>query len=165
MKSTWKEKLGFGKGKGIILPSPIEGETRPITEVNDPTFSEKILGDGIAIQPKKGEVVSPVDGTVAILFETKHAISIVSEQGTELLIHIGLDTINLRGEFFRSYVKANDKVKTGDLLLEFDIDKILEAGYDLITPIVICNSAKYSDILTYTEKDVKQLDQIMVIKN
>jgi PTS system beta-glucosides-specific IIC component len=164
MLSTWKEKLGFGKEKEIVILSPIEGETRPVSDVNDPTFSEKILGEGIAIQPMKGEVVSPVDGTVAILFETKHAISILSEQGTEILIHIGLDTINLRGEFFRSFVKAKDKVKAGDLLLEFDIDKIKEAGYDLISPVVICNTAKYSEILTFTDKSVNKLDRIMILK-
>lgn len=165
MLSSWKEKLGLTKGRDIIILSPVEGETCPISEVNDPTFSEKILGDGIAIRPKKGEVVSPVDGTVAILFETKHAVSIVSEQGTEILIHVGLDTINLRGEFFKSFVKATDKVKAGDLLLQFDMDKILEAGYDLITPIVICNTNKYSNITAYTGKAVKELDRIMVLKN
>jgi len=165
MKKTWIEKLGLGKEKNIIILSPLEGVSCPISEVSDPTFSEKILGEGIAIQPTKGEVVSPVDGTVAIMFETKHAVSIISEQGTEILIHVGLDTINLRGEFFKAFVKANDKVKAGDLLLQFDMDKILNAGYDVITPIVICNTNKYLDITTYTGKSVKKLDQIMVLKN
>jgi PTS system beta-glucosides-specific IIC component len=164
MLSSWKEKLGFGKGRDIAILSPIEGETRSISEVNDPTFSEKILGEGIAVWPAKGEVVSPVDGTVAILFETKHAVSIISDQGTEILIHIGLDTINLRGEHFRSFVKANDKVKAGDKLIEFDIDKIKEAGYDVITPIVICNTAAYSNIQSFTGKTVKQMEQIMSLK-
>jgi glucose-specific phosphotransferase system IIA component len=165
LSSTWKERLGFGKEKEVIILSPIEGETHSITEVNDPTFSEKILGDGIAIMPTKGEVIAPVDGTIAILFGTNHAISIVSEQGTEILIHIGLDTINLKGEYFRPFVKANDKVKTGDLLLTFDIEKIKAAGYDLITPIVICNTAKYSKLRTNPGKVVNKLDQLIVLKN
>lgn len=164
MKKTWKELLGLKKDKDIVLLSPMEGESRSITEVNDPTFSERILGDGIAIIPKSGRVVAPINGRIAILFETKHAVSIVSEEGTEILIHIGLDTVNLRGEYFQSFVETNDLVKAGDLLLEFDLNKIKEAGYDLITPVVICNASTFSEICCFTGKEVKELDQIMVIK-
>jgi PTS system beta-glucosides-specific IIC component len=164
MKTSWKEMFGFVKSKDIIILSPIEGDTLPISEVSDPTFSEKILGDGIAIMPKKGEVVAPVDGTVVIMFETKHAISILSDQGTEILIHVGLDTVSLKGEFYKSYVKAKDKVKAGDLLLEFDMDKIKEAGFEIVTPIVICNTNAYAEIHANTGKSVKKLDQIMTLK-
>ena len=163
MASKFMEKLGFGKDNKLIILSPIEGDACPINEVKDPTFGEKILGDGIAIHPKKGQVVAPADGTVAILFETKHAVTIVSDQGTEILIHIGLDTVNLKGEHFRAFVKSNDKVKAGDLLLEFDMEEIAKKGYDLISPIVICNTAKYSDIETYPG-NVKELDKIMTLK-
>jgi PTS system beta-glucosides-specific IIC component len=158
------EKLGLGKEKNITIFSPIEGEACSLDKVNDPVFKEKILGEGIAIRPNKGQVFSPADGTVSLLFETKHAISIQSEQGTEILIHVGLDTVNLKGDFFTSYVKTNDKVKAGDLLLEFDMQKIKEAGYDLITPIVICNSAAYSEIIPHTGNVVKKLDKIITIK-
>jgi PTS system beta-glucosides-specific IIC component len=164
MKTSWKEMFGFVKSKDIIILSPIEGDTLPISEVSDPTFSEKISGDGIAIMPKKGEVVAPVDGTIVIMFETKHAISILSDQGTEILIHVGLDTVSLKGEFYKSYVKAKDKVKAGDLLLEFDMDKIKEAGFEIVTPIVICNTNAYTEIHTNTGKSVKKLDQIMTLK-
>ena len=162
--SAWMEKLGLGKEKNITIYSPIEGEACSLDEVNDPVFKEKILGEGIAVKPHKGQVFSPVDGTVALLFETKHAISIQSEQGTEILIHVGLDTVNLKGAFFTAYVKTNDKVKAGDLLLEFDMEKIKEAGYDLITPVVICNGAAYSEIIPHTGNTVKKLDKIITIK-
>lgn len=162
--SSWKEKLGFVKDKDIIIYSPIEGVACSLDEVNDPVFKEKILGDGIAIKPLKGQVLAPVDGTVALLFETKHAITIRSEQGTEVLIHVGLDTVNLKGEFFTSFVKTNDIVKTGDLLLKFDMEKIKEAGYDLITPVVICNSAAYSNIIPHSGNAVKEKDKIITIK-
>lgn len=164
-RASWKERLGLGKNKNIVILSPLEGDTIPINEVNDPTFSDKILGDGIAILPKKGEVVAPVDGTVVIMFETKHAVSIVSDQGTEILIHVGLDTVNLRGEFYQSYVNAGDKVEAGDLLLTFDMDKIKEAGYEIITPIVICNTDAYSEIRKVTGSAVNKLDQIMILKS
>jgi PTS system beta-glucosides-specific IIC component len=165
MLNTWKDKLGFGKDKNLIISAPMEGNACSLSEVNDPVFKDKILGDGMAIRPSRGRVVAPVDGTVVLLFETKHAITLRSEQGTEILIHIGLDTVKLSGEYFTSYVKTNDIVKTGDLLLEFDMEKIEKAGYDLISPIVICNTSAYSEIITYTGNSVKELDKVMMIKN
>jgi PTS system beta-glucosides-specific IIC component len=164
MLNTWKDKLGFGKDKSLIISAPMEGDTCSLSEVNDPVFKDKILGDGIAIMPSRGRVVAPVDGTVALLFETKHAISLRSEQGTEILIHIGLDTVKLGGEHFKSYVNTNDNVKAGDLLLEFDMLEIAKAGYDLVSPIVICNTTAYSEIITYTGNAVKELDKVMMIK-
>lgn len=143
--------------------APIEGELRSITEVSDPTFSQEILGKGVAIIPSKGRVVSPVDGKVALIFDTKHAISIVSEQGAEILIHVGLDTVQLKGEYFTSYIKNEDVVKAGDLLLEFDINQIKDAGYDVITPIVICNSSNYKAVDWVGEQKVQELDRIINI--
>lgn len=164
MTAAWKEFFGFGKEKGHILGSPMDGEAVALEQVDDPTFSEKILGDGIALIPCTGRVVAPVAGTIAIMFETGHAVSLVSEKGTEILIHIGLNTVNLKGKYFHPKVKANDKVKQGDLLLEFDLEQIIEAGYDPISPVVICNSATYSEITTFTG-ELKELDRLMVIKN
>ncbi len=161
--AAWKDLFGFGKEKGIVIGSPIEGEACSLDQVEDATFRERILGEGIAIIPKEGKVVAPVDGTVAVMFETGHAVSLISEQGTEILIHIGLDTVKLKGKYFTPKIKVNDKVKAGDLLLEFDMDKIKEAGYDLITPIVICNTSVYSEVIPYTGA-VKELDKILVIK-
>lgn len=154
----------FGQSNEIVIQSPIRGEVYEITEVKDPTFGDKLLGDGVAIRPETGRVVAPVDGTVATIFETKHAFTIVSDQGAEILIHIGLDTVNLKGEFYNAYVKDGDKVKTGDLILEFDMAKIREAGYDLITPVVICNTANFSKIDTMIGKKVEELDTIMRIE-
>ncbi|SCP97277.1 PTS sugar transporter subunit IIA [Anaerobium acetethylicum] len=153
----------FGNKKGVIQ-SPIEGKAVPISTVSDPTFGEEILGKGIAIQPAKGRVVSPVDGTVALMFDTKHAVSIVSDDGAEILIHIGLDTVKLKGKHFTAHAKADDKVKAGDLLLEFDIDKIAAEGYDVIAPVIICNTSDYATIDTVTGKNVKERDRIMVLK-
>lgn len=161
--AAWKDLFGFGKEKGIVIGSPIEGEACSLDNVKDATFSERILGEGIAIIPRKGRVVAPVDGRIAVMFETGHAVSLISEQGTEILIHIGLDTVNLKGKYFTPKIKVNDKVKAGDLLLEFDMDKIKEAGYDLITPIVICNTANYSEIKPYPGF-VSELGKILVIK-
>ncbi|MGL5312691.1 MAG: PTS sugar transporter subunit IIA [Peptostreptococcaceae bacterium] len=141
-----KEKLGMKENKGIQIGSPIEGEAVSITEVSDPTFAQEILGKGIAIKPNKGRVVAPVDGEIAIIFETKHAVSLATDQGVEILIHVGLDTVNLKGEHFTAHVKAGDKVKAGDLLIEFEPEKIKEAGYDTITPMVICNTADFAQI-------------------
>lgn len=157
------EKMGKKENKGIIISSPIEGEAVSIKEVNDPTFSQEILGKGIAIKPAKGRVVAPVDGEIALIFETKHAISIATENGVEILIHVGLDTVNLKGEHFKAYVKAGDKVKAGDLLVEFDVDKIKEAGYDTITPMVICNSADFSEVKESNLGNVKELDSVIEI--
>jgi len=148
----------------IIIKSPIKGEIYPITEVRDQTFKDKLLGDGIAIYPEKGRVVSPVDGTVAIIFETNHACSIVSDSGAEILIHIGLDTVNLKGQYYKSYVNNDSKVKTGDLLIEFDIEKIRAAGYDLITPIVITNTSSYKSVEGIRQGHVEELEALMKIE-
>lgn len=158
-----KETLGIKDKKNTIL-APIEGYACPLSEVNDPTFGQEILGKGIAIKPAKGRVVSPADGTVALVFETKHAVSIIGNSGEEILIHIGLDTVNLKGKYFITHVKAGDKVKAGDLLVEFDIEQIKEAGYDIITPIIICNSGEYKEVNAIASKEVKELDDIINIK-
>lgn len=147
----------------IIIKAPIKGEIYSITEVNDLTFKDKLLGDGIAIYPERGRVVSPVDGRVAIIFETNHACSIISDTGVEILIHIGLDTVNLKGNFYKSYVNNESIVKTGDLLIEFDIEKIREAGYDLITPIVITNTSKYKAVQGIAQGHVEELDGLLKI--
>lgn len=156
-----KEKISKKDSKSIFIGSPIEGEAVSIKEVNDPTFAQEMLGKGIAIKPSKGRVVAPIDGEITIIFETKHAVSLVNEQGVELLIHIGLDTVNLKGEHFISHVKVGDKVKAGDLLIEFDVEKIKEAGYDTITPMVICNTFEFADIKENIIGQVKELDQVI----
>ena len=107
------------------------------------TFSQEILGKGTAVIPSDGRVVAPADGLVTMVFDTKHAISMQTDNGAELIIHIGLDTVQLKGQYFDAHVAAGDKVKQGDLLLDFDIDKIKEAGYDVTTPVIICNTPQF----------------------
>ena len=162
MFNKLKEAFGMGNRKSVIL-APVQGEVCPLNEVSDPTFGEGILGKGVAIKPDKGRIVAPVDGVVTIMFDTKHAVTITSDSGAEILIHIGLDTVNLKGEHFTSHVKAEDRVKAGDLLVEFDLPKIKEAGYDVITPVVICNSDNFPNLTTITGKTVNELDEIINI--
>jgi len=138
-----KLKSILGIDNAVLIMSPIDGEVIPVTETNDPIFSEEMLGKGVAIKPSSGCVLSPVNGTIDRMFETFHAVSLVSSDGVQLLIHIGMDTVNLKGEHFTSHVKTGDTVKTGDLLIEFDKDKIEQEGYDLTTPVVICNPDDY----------------------
>ena len=163
MLSSLKDKLGFGKKKGEVLGAPIEGEAIALSEVNDPTFGEEILGKGVAIIPSVGKVVAPVDGTIEMVFDTKHAISMRSESGIEILIHVGLDTVTLKGEPFEAHVAAGDKVKAGDLLLDFDIEAIKAAGLETVAPMVICNTADYSDIQAMAGKTVKLLDEVLTV--
>ena len=156
--------FGFFKNKKEkveTIKAPIEGAMISVKKVNDPTFAEEILGQGIAIIPKMGSVVAPVDGIINLVFDTKHAISMTSTQGAEILIHIGLDTVNLRGQFFETHVEPDQSVKQGDLLIEFDVEEIKNAGYDVTTPIVICNPDHFREIKIMEEKDVKQNEEVM----
>ncbi len=163
MLGSLKEKLGFGKKKGEVLGAPIEGEAIELSKVSDPTFGDEILGKGVAIIPSVGKVVAPIDGTIEMVFDTKHAISMRSESGIEILIHVGLDTVTLNGEPFEAHVAAGDTVKAGDLLLDFDIEAIKAAGLETVAPIVICNTADYSEIQAMAGKVVKPLDEVLTI--
>ena len=134
----------------IQLYAPVAGEAVPITEVSDPTFGEKILGDGIAVKPSEGKVFAPCDGTVEQIFETGHAVTLTSLGGAEILIHVGLDTVELKGKHYTIHAHNGDKVKKGDLLIEFDVAAITADGYDTITPIVICNTDEFTAIKPHT---------------
>ncbi|WP_416730043.1 PTS sugar transporter subunit IIA [Fictibacillus sp. JL2B1089] len=132
----------FGKKevkKEETLIAPLTGKIVNIEEVPDPTFAQKMMGDGIAIEPTEGIVVSPVDGEIVQFFHTKHAIGIQSEAGAEILIHVGLETVSMNGEGFEGHVNVGDKVKAGDKLLSFDLDLIKEKAASTVTPIVITN--------------------------
>ncbi|PLS09928.1 beta-glucoside-specific PTS transporter subunit IIABC [Bacillus halotolerans] len=132
------------QGSGEIIHSPIKGEVKALSEVNDGVFSAGIMGKGFAIEPEEGEVVSPVYGSITTVFKTKHAIGITSDQGAEILIHIGLDTVKLEGQWFTAHVKEGDKVAPGDPLVSFDLEQIKAAGYDVITPVIVTNTDRYS---------------------
>lgn len=132
--------------KESILYAPIKGKAVPLSKVNDPTFAEEILGKGAAIIPEEGKVYSPVHGEITALFDTKHAIALKSEDGVEVLIHVGLDTVKLGGKHFTTHVAAGQMVQKGQLILEFDMDAIRAESYDLITPVIISNVNDYTDI-------------------
>nr|WEY81396.1 beta-glucoside-specific PTS transporter subunit IIABC [Bacillus velezensis] len=129
---------------GEIIHSPIKGEVKALSEVNDSVFSGGMMGKGFAILPEEGAAVSPVEGRVTAVFKTKHAIGITSAWGAEVLIHIGLDTVRLDGRHFEVHVKEGDAVAPGDLLITFEIDEIKAAGFDVITPVIITNTDQYS---------------------
>jgi PTS system beta-glucosides-specific IIC component len=161
MFGSIKKMFGGKEKEREVILAPLEGKVVPLSEVSDPTFSQEILGKGVAIIPSKGRIVAPADGVLTVMFETKHAVSITTKQGAEIIIHVGLDTVNLKGEHFTSYKNQGDHVKTGDLLLEFDMDAIKEAGYDVITPVIICNTPNYPDMECQTGAEVKELDPVI----
>ncbi len=136
----------FAKGGGIKIGAPVSGKLVSIKEVSDATFSEEILGKGAAIIPADNRFYAPADGTVTTIFPTGHAAAVTSDDGVEILIHIGLDTVKLNGKFFTIHVSEGQRVKKGDLLLEADIEAVKGEGYDIITPIVICN---YTDFAAF----------------
>lgn len=127
----------------IQILSPADGTVKDITEVPDPTFADKVLGDGAAVIPADGKIYAPADGTVVNIMDTRHGIMFQTAQGVELLIHIGLETVNLKGKYFTAHTENGAQVKAGDLLVEFDLDAIVKEGYDPITPIVVTNGDAY----------------------
>ncbi|MDX5627441.1 MULTISPECIES: PTS beta-glucoside transporter subunit IIABC [unclassified Brenneria] len=143
--------------------SPIAGETLPLDQVGDQTFASGLMGKGIAIKPQSGRVVAPVDGTVASLFKTHHAIGLASDEGAEILIHVGIDTVKLNGQYFTAHVKSGDVVKRGDLLVAFDYQAIEAAGYDTTTPVIITNSDDYIDVLPVAEGFVSEQAPLLTL--
>lgn len=145
------------------LYSPIKGEVKPLSEVNDSTFSSGVMGKGFAIQPEEGKVVSPVAGKITTIFKTKHAIGITSDNGAEILIHVGIDTVKLAGKHFSSHIKEGEFVEVGDTLVTFDIDAIRSEGYDLITPVIITNPDRYQSIKPVKEGKVNSSEAFMAL--
>ncbi|RDI43084.1 PTS sugar transporter subunit IIA [Falsibacillus pallidus] len=125
--------------KNVDLFAPMSGKILPLEEVPDPVFSQRMMGDGFAIEPSEGVAVAPFDGTVIQLFPTKHAIGLKAENGAEVLIHIGLETVSMNGEGFEAMVSEGDKVKKGDSLVTFDIQLINEKASSVISPIIVTN--------------------------
>lgn len=155
----------FGKkDEGMQICAPVSGRLVPLSEVSDPTFAEGILGKGAAVIPADGRFVSPVDGTVATVFPTGHAAALTSTDGVEVLLHIGLDTVKLNGQHFTIHVEEGQQVKRGDLLLEADLEQIKAAGYDVVTPIVICNTDAYAEVTMAEAENVEAGDAVLIIK-
>lgn len=135
--------------------SPVAGEVKPLSAVNDPAFSQEIMGKGVAIEPTEGRIVSPVNGTVFSVSKSGHAIGLVSDTGTEMLIHIGIDTVKLKGKHFTPHAKAGETVKVGDLLMEFDLKAVRDAGYETITPVIVTNINDYNDLQSGTQPNTR----------
>ena len=152
----------FGK-KTDDLYAPMTGKAVPITEVPDPTFAELMLGNGIAIEPTEGKVCAPCDATVDMMFSTGHAVSLIADNGAEILIHVGLETVGLEGKPFTIHVAAGDKVKKGQLMIEVDLEAVKAAGLPTITPVVICNTDAYTTFNTFVGKDVTNDDVVIAL--
>lgn len=154
----------FGKKEEINpnhVYAPMAGEAVAISEVPDPTFSSGAMGNGIAIKPTDGKVCSPVNGTVDMMFDTGHAVSLVSDNGIEILIHVGLETVGLEGKPFQIKVQNGQKVKKGDILMIADLAAIEAAGLPTITPVLICNTDDYTTFNTTTGKAVTNTDVVI----
>ena len=150
----------FGKSMDTLC-APVAGKAVPVTEVPDPTFAEGMLGNGIAVEPSEGKVYAPCDATVDTMFETGHAVSLTADCGAEVLIHVGLETVTLKGKHFTIRCKNGDKVKKGDLLIEFDLDAIKAEGFNTITPMLVCNSDDYGTFNTNVGKAVTNADVVI----
>ena len=155
------KKMFEKNAKTISLKAVEDGRTIPMDEVNDQTFAQELLGPGIAIVPSNGTVVSPINGTIATVMDTKHAVCIQGEDGLELIVHAGLDTVELNGKYYQTYKAIGDQVKAGDVLLEFDLEEITKAGYDVTTPIVITNLGDYKITKCLTGQQVKAGEEVI----
>lgn len=147
----------------LDVANPVKGEIVPLALVEDGMFSEEILGKGFAVKPIEGTVYAPFSGMVTAIFDSKHAIGLTSDSGVELLIHIGIDTVQLNGVGYEYFVEKGRKIRTGDKLIEFDLDKIAEKGYNIITPVVVTNSVDFGDIITLTKALSEPGEQVMKV--
>lgn len=151
------------KDTGSNIIAPMNGKIVPMEKVPDPVFSQKMMGEGIAIEPEDGIVTSPVNGKIVHVPETKHAVGILAEDGTELLIHVGLETVGLKGKGFELFVKPDEEISVGDKLMEFDLTYITENATSTITPIVITNSADTDKTYEMTNEQTAQRGETVLI--
>ncbi|EDS76967.1 pts system glucose-specific eiicba component [Clostridium botulinum C str. Eklund] len=165
--SSEEDKNNFTNNQNInnsqILSSPLSGKILDLSEVPDETFASKLMGDGIAIEPTSGVITSPVDGTVVQLFWTNHALGIITNSGIELLIHVGIDTVKMEGRGFKAFVSQGDKVKSGDKLLEVDLDLIKKEAKSIVTPIIITNSSQFKSIEKLKDGNIKNEENLLKI--
>jgi beta-glucoside PTS system EIICBA component len=151
------------EGAGETLASPLKGQAIPLERIKDEAFASAALGKGIAILPTEGKVFAPADGTITALFPTNHAIGMTTDNGAELLIHVGMDTVQLQGKYFSSHVKQGEHVEKGQLLIEFDMENIQTAGFMLDTPIVVTNHEHYT-VITTEETNVQVGDHLLTLE-
>ena len=151
-------------GKTITLYSHMNGTAVKLEDVEDDVFSQKILGEGAAVEPSEGKLYAPCDGKIDSVFDTKHAVNMVSDDGVEILLHIGIDTVKLGGQYFEAHVSDGQEVKKGDLLISFDMDKIKAAGHKVTTPLIIGNTDDYASVEPVAQNSVSAGDMILKIK-
>ncbi|MFS0561276.1 beta-glucoside-specific PTS transporter subunit IIABC [Terribacillus sp. 179-K 1B1 HS] len=155
-----EEKLAIGND---VIASPFQGSVVPLSEIKDEAFATGALGKGVAIIPSEGKLYAPASGVVSVLFPTKHAIGITTDNGAEILIHIGMDTVQLDGKFFEAQVKQGDRVEKGQLLIEFDLESVQNAGFDITTPVVVTDVKGYNLVAATEEKQVKWGEPLLTL--
>lgn len=150
------------KDDGQTIYAPVCGHVIPIEEVNDEVFSQKLMGDGIAIEPIEGRLYAPLSGYISVVFPTQHVIAITATEGVNVIIHVGIDTVELKGKYFHPYVKVGDKVNAGDMIMSFDLKKI-KKNYQPTTMVVIENNQKYK-LFKFDIKDVRSGEELIKVK-
>lgn len=159
--STKAELSEMTKVSAVL--APMKGELKKLEQVDDEVFSKRIMGSGIAVVPTSGDVVAPFDGVINTIFPTKHAIGLTSDDGVELIIHIGLDTVELEGKHFETHVNNGQKVVAGEKIVSFNLDEIIAAGYDITSPIVVTNSNNFLDIIETDKTNINQKEEIITV--
>ncbi len=160
-----QDVLGITSGADILISSPVEGSAVPMTSVNDEVFSSMALGNGVAIVPEKGEVVAPEDCTVTLVYPTLHALGLMLDSGAEMIIHVGINTVQLEGKHFKKHVEEGTHVTKGTRLLSFDLDALKKEGYDTVVPIIISNTAAFSEVTGITGSGASLQKPVIAIKN
>ena len=163
MFSSLFQSLGLRTRSNVLL-SPLAGRVIPLSDVHDQLFAKGLLGQGVAIEPTGGKVVAPSDSKVEAIFPTGHAVALHTNDGLDVLIHIGLDTVKLEGRHFSVHASVGDTVKRGDVLIEFDRAAIASEGYDVTAPILICNSVEFASIKGRVGETVAELDPLITVK-
>lgn len=163
-KAEQKSEKPSADTKEITIFAHMNGTAVKLEDVEDDVFSQKILGEGLAVEPSEGKLFAPCDGKIDGVFDTKHAVNMISDDGAEILMHIGIDTVKLEGKYFEAHVTDGQTVKKGDLLITFDMDKIRESGYKLTTPLMICNTDDYASVEPIAEGKVSAGDVFVKIK-
>ena len=151
-------------GRSATLLAPLAGAVIPLSDVNDQTFAAGLLGQGVAIVPTGNKVVAPAKCKISAIFPTGHAVALATEDGLDVLIHVGLETVKLDGKYFNVHVSVGDEMDQGDTIIEFDREAIAGEGFDVTAPIIICNSVEFSSIKGNVGAEVAELDQLIVAK-
>lgn len=163
MFSSFFKSLGF-RARSSVLRSPLAGKIIPLSDVCDQTFAKGLLGEGVAIEPTGDRVVAPSDSKVEAIFPTGHAVALHTNEGMDVLIHVGLDTVKLDGRHFKVHAAVGDTVKQGDVLIEFDRNAIASEGFDVTVPILICNAVEFSSIKGNVGDTVGELGELATVK-